>query len=65
MDTTTDSELMYPHEVATAFRVHTKTVAQWGAAGKLRSIQTPGGHRRYFAADVRALLRGDTPDGAR
>jgi excisionase family DNA binding protein len=51
-------ELMTPHEVAEAFRVDPKTVTRWAKQGKIRSIRTPGGHRRYVAADVRAHLEG-------
>lgn len=51
-------ELMTPHEVAEAFRVDPKTVTRWAKQGKIRYIRTPGGHRRYVAADVRAHLEG-------
>jgi excisionase family DNA binding protein len=64
MNPITTPELMTPAEVATAFRVDAKTVTRWAVAGKLRSIQTLGGHRRFFADEVRALLAGDTTGGA-
>jgi excisionase family DNA binding protein len=51
-------ELMTPAEVAALFRVDPKTVTRWAATGKLRSIRTLGGHRRYREADIRALLNG-------
>jgi excisionase family DNA binding protein len=50
--------LLTPAEVATMFRVDPKTVTRWAKAGKLTSIRTLGGHRRYRAAEVRALLAG-------
>lgn len=50
--------LMTPAEVARVFRVDPKTVTRWAAAGRLRSIKTPGGHARFFEAEVRALLAG-------
>lgn len=53
-------ELLTPAEVAALFRVDPKTVTRWAKAGKLTSIRTLGGHRRYRAAEVRALL-GDIP----
>ena len=54
-----DSEaLLTPSEVATLFRVDPKTVTRWAKAGKLSSIRTLGGHRRYREAEVRALLAG-------
>ncbi len=43
-------------EVAGLFGVDRKTVTRWAAAGKLTVIWTAGGHRRYKAAEVRALL---------
>lgn len=52
--------LLTPREVAVMFRVHTKTVSQWARMGKLASIRTLGGHRRYDAADVVALLADST-----
>jgi predicted site-specific integrase-resolvase len=40
------------------FRVDPKTVTRWGKAGRLHSLKTPGGHRRYLEPEVKALLRG-------
>ncbi|MEV8635205.1 BldC family transcriptional regulator [Streptosporangium sp. NPDC051023] len=48
--------LLTPAEVATMFRVDPKTVTRWAKAGRLSSIRTLGGHRRYREAEVRALL---------
>ena len=50
--------LLTPAEVATLFRVDPKTVTRWSKSGKLTSIRTLGGHRRYSEAEVRALLQG-------
>src|SRR3954453_5824328 len=56
---TPDAEpLLTPAEVATMFRVDPKTVTRWAKAGKLTSIRTLGGHRRYRESEVRALLAG-------
>ena len=52
----TANPLMTPAEVATAFRVDPKTVTRWAKAGKLSSIRTLGGHRRYLESEVRAIL---------
>lgn len=55
---TTETEaLLTPAEVASMFRVDPKTVTRWAKAGKLTSIRTLGGHRRYREAEVRALLQ--------
>ena len=50
--------VLTPSEVATMFRVDPKTVTRWAKAGKLTSIRTLGGHRRYRETEVRALLAG-------
>lgn len=52
--------LLTPAEVAALFRVDPKTVTRWADAGKLSSIRTLGGHRRYVATEVMDLL-GDVP----
>jgi excisionase family DNA binding protein len=59
-----EDELLTPGEVAAKFRVDPKTVTRWAAAGRLGSIKTPGGHRRFRASEVRALLNGKVEDGS-
>ena len=54
----TGDRLLTPGEVAALFRVDPKTVTRWAKAGKLSSIRTLGGHRRYRESEVRALLAG-------
>ena len=56
--------LLTPGEVASLFRVDPKTVTRWAAAGRISSIRTPGGHRRFRESEVRALLRGDAAAAA-
>jgi excisionase family DNA binding protein len=53
--------LLTPAEVAALFRVDPKTVTRWAKAGKLTSIRTLGGHRRYRSAEVHALLDAHAP----
>lgn len=48
--------LLTPAEVASLFRVDPKTVTRWAKSGKLTSIRTLGGHRRYKDSEVKALL---------
>ena len=50
-------KLLTPSEVATLFRVDPKTVTRWAKAGKLTSIKTLGGHRRYRESEVKVLLK--------
>lgn len=54
--------LMTPGEVAALFRVDPKTVTRWAAAGRIGSIRTPGGHRRFRKSEVMALVDGADPD---
>jgi excisionase family DNA binding protein len=54
--------LLTPAEVAAAFRVDPKTVTRWAKAGKLNSIRTLGGHRRYLEAEVRAMTAAEVSD---
>lgn len=55
----TEDRLLTPGEVAALFRVDSKTVSRWAAAGKIRCVRTPGGHRRFRESEVRALLEGE------
>jgi excisionase family DNA binding protein len=49
-------KLLTPSEVAALFRVDPKTVTRWAKAGKLSSIRTLGGHRRYRESEIRELI---------
>lgn len=53
--------LLTSGQVATLFRVTTKTVTRWAEAGKLPAIRTLGGHRRFPADEV--LRVRDEMDG--
>ena len=56
MSRLTDAEvLLTPSEVASLFRVDPKTVTRWAKAGKLTSIRTLGGHRRFRKSEVEDL----------
>ncbi|HSV66977.1 MAG TPA: BldC family transcriptional regulator [Mycobacteriales bacterium] len=55
--------LLTPGEVAALFRVDPKTVTRWAAAGRIHSIRTPGGHRRFLESEVRALLEQLSGEG--
>jgi excisionase family DNA binding protein len=46
-----------PHEVARLLMVNPVTVRQWAARGLLRSMATPGGHRRFLLSDVEEFAR--------
>jgi excisionase family DNA binding protein len=57
-------KLLTPAEVAALFRVDPKTVTRWAKAGKLTSIRTLGGHRRYKESEVKALLKKISPSAS-
>lgn len=48
--------LMTSVEVAAVFKVDPKTVARWARAGKITSLTTLGGNRRYRVSDVEEAL---------
>ena len=62
---TGQEQLLTPGEVASLFRVDPKTVTRWATAGRIGSIRTPGGHRRFRESEVRALLAELTNDVSR
>jgi excisionase family DNA binding protein len=54
-------EVMKVPEVAAAFKVNPRTIIRWTDTGKLPCYRTPGGHRRFRAADIRALIPAPAP----
>ena len=56
LSSVSQERLLAPGEVAALFRVDPKTVTRWAAAGRIGSIRTPGGHRRFRESEVRDLL---------
>jgi excisionase family DNA binding protein len=51
-----EHELLTPGEVAQMFRVNPKTVTRWARAGRISSIRTIGGHRRFQASEIQRFL---------
>jgi excisionase family DNA binding protein len=48
-------KLLNPGEVAGLLRVDARTVTRWAIEGKIESIRTPGGHRRFLQTQVLAM----------
>jgi excisionase family DNA binding protein len=61
LSSSNQEKLLTPAEVASLFRVDPKTVTRWAKAGKLTSIRTLGGHRRYKESEVKTLLKSLVP----
>ncbi|MGH2784842.1 MAG: helix-turn-helix domain-containing protein [Actinomycetota bacterium] len=51
-----ESRLLRAGEVAALLQVSRRSIAVWAQRGLIPFIETPGGHRRFRAADVRALV---------
>jgi excisionase family DNA binding protein len=49
--------LLRTREVALLFQVSERAVTDWARRGRIPSVRTPGGHRRYPADEVWMLLR--------
>jgi excisionase family DNA binding protein len=64
MTSTVGGRLLTPGEVAALFRVDPKTVTRWATAGRIGSIRTPGGHRRFRESEVNQLLAELTTDAS-
>ncbi len=58
-----EGRLLRTREVALLFQVSERAVTDWARRGRVPSVRTPGGHRRYPADEVFALLqRRETAD---
>ncbi|GIK39432.1 MAG: hypothetical protein BroJett011_32650 [Chloroflexota bacterium] len=52
-----ESRLLTRAEVAKIFQVAPSTITRWAEAGRLPSVKTLGGHRRYAATQVLDLVQ--------
>lgn len=55
--------LLRTREVALLFQVSERAVTDWARKGRIPSVRTPGGHRRYPADAVRTLLEASREPG--
>lgn len=56
-----ERKLLTPGEVARLLRVDPKTVTRWASQGRISSIRTPGGHRRFNAIEIMNIVEGGLP----
>jgi excisionase family DNA binding protein len=59
-----EGRLLRTREVALLFQVSERAVTDWARKGRIPSVRTPGGHRRYPADQVRELLARTGSDNA-
>ncbi|MFI5283364.1 MAG: helix-turn-helix domain-containing protein [Candidatus Dormibacterales bacterium] len=49
-------------EAARRLSIHPATLREWADKGRIHTVRTPGGHRRFAAADVAAIGTPTAPD---
>jgi molybdopterin-binding protein len=55
----TPTELLTPREAARMLGISYPTIKQWILTGKVKTVQTPGGHHRLSSAALRPFLKLD------
>lgn len=55
--------LLRTREVALLFQVSERAVTDWARRGRIPSVRTPGGHRRYPADQIWAIFQRSGADG--
>jgi excisionase family DNA binding protein len=48
------TEFLKAAQAAESLHISTKTLARWASDGRILSVRTPGGHRRYDPAVISA-----------
>lgn len=56
----TSTEMLTPREAARLLGISYPTIKQWILSGKLKTVQTPGGHHRLAEATLRPFLAADS-----
>lgn len=56
----TTSHMLTPREAARLLGISYPTIKQWILGGKLKTVQTPGGHHRIAEATLRPFLTKDS-----
>ncbi|WP_348267503.1 helix-turn-helix transcriptional regulator [Edaphobacter paludis] len=56
----TTNHMLTPREAARLLGISYPTIKQWILSGKLKTVQTPGGHHRIAEATLRPFLAKDS-----
>jgi molybdopterin-binding protein len=59
MSMAAERTLLTPREAARMLGISYSTIKQWILTGKLRTVQTPGGHHRVAEAALKPFLKND------
>ena len=59
MSMAAERTLLTPREAARMLGISYSTIKQWILTGKLRTVQTPGGHHRVADAALKPFLKND------
>jgi len=54
-----ERKLLSAMEVMAMLGVSERTLYNWCKRGKLRYIRLPSGHKRYFRAEIEAILKNN------
>lgn len=52
-------ELLHPGEAAGMLKVAVRSVARMAERGDIDSVTLPSGHRRYYRAEIEAIVSGE------
>lgn len=61
-DTVPESDWISPWDASKALGISQRTVARLADRGDIRAIRPTGGHRRYYAPDIEAIIAGEPWD---
>jgi excisionase family DNA binding protein len=64
MNESDDDELLTMQEAVNRFRVRPRTLQRWVMEGKVSTVRTIRGGRRYRRSDIEVLLRRGRSDDA-
>lgn len=58
-----NESILTTQQVAALFAVTPSTVVKWADQGRVPCFRTPGGHRRFYRAEMEAIRDGRATTG--